>query len=240
MDSAIALFVRHPTPGKVKTRLAAGIGDRAAAEFYAECAQHAVEQATQAKADCFIFFSAAEEECLVKEWLAPYHSRIKGFIPQVQDASGNLGVRLAGCMHNIMCSYNFHYKRVLIVGTDIPDVDSVILNKALHTLRNFQVVFGPAKDGGYYLVGLSLPTAQSKSSDTVEPLVEFFSEIPWSTEMVLTKNVSNAEKLGLSVAPVTLLPILQDIDTVQDLREWSEAGNVSRQFLRALTERLFK
>jgi glycosyltransferase A (GT-A) superfamily protein (DUF2064 family) len=76
-------------------------------------------------------------------------------------------------------------------------------------------------------------------------LTELFSDIPWSTDMVLSKNMSNAEKLGLSVAPITSLPLLQDIDTEQDLREWSEAnqsgtGYNTTHSLRDLTDSLLK
>jgi rSAM/selenodomain-associated transferase 1 len=239
MDSAIALFVRHPTPGKVKTRLAAGLGDQAAADFYAECAQHAILQATRAKADCFVFFSVAEEENSVKDWLALHSDRIKGFIPQVQDASGNLGIRLAGCIQSIMRGAAPNYKRILIVGSDTPDVDAAIFDKALRLLRDFQVVFGPSLDGGYYLVGLSTSSGETMA------LTELFSDIPWSTDMVLSKNISNAEKLGLSVAPIASLPLLQDIDTEQDLREWSEANKRGTGYnpthsLWALTDGLLK
>ena len=80
-----------------------------------------------------------------------------------------------------------------------------------------QLVFGPAEDGGYYLLGVTtLPD-------------RLFDGIQWSTGSVLQSNLDNAQRLGLRVAPLSTLPMLADIDTVVDLERWVEAHGESRQ-----------
>lgn len=72
-----------------------------------------------------------------------------------------------------------------------------------------QAVFGAAEDGGYYLLGLAAPLPDA-----------LFQGIAWSTGTVLARNASNAQGLGLTVAPLDTLPTLADIDTEEDLRRW--------------------
>ncbi|PRW33997.1 glycosyl transferase [Chlorella sorokiniana] len=100
------------------------------------------------------------------------------------------------------------HRRVAIVGTDVPDLTAHIVLQALRALDGHQAVFGPAADGGYYLLALSsLPQA-------------LFEDIEWSTATVLAASVANAQRVGLSVAPLGTLPKLLDIDTLADLQRW--------------------
>jgi uncharacterized protein len=96
-------------------------------------------------------------------------------------------------------------RRVVVIGTDIPDLGPKELEEAYRALDSSDVVVGPAADGGYYLLGTS----------TLIPAL--FEDIPWSTHEVFARTMRNAALLGLSVH---LLDTLSDIDTPQDLLAW--------------------
>ncbi|GAB4823118.1 hypothetical protein N2152v2_010164 [Parachlorella kessleri] len=196
---AIVIFARHPTPGAVKTRLARDTGAAAAAHFYRICAEHVIRQALRSGYKCCLYYSVAEEEEAVKSWLAPLG---QGLTFQPQLATGTLGDRM---YHAMALRLALDHDKVLIIGTDVPDLHQGIIAQALAALDDHQVVFGPAEDGGYYLLGVTaLPE-------------RLFDAIQWSTSSVLQSNLANAQRLGLTVAPLSTLPILADIDTVVDL-----------------------
>jgi hypothetical protein len=106
--------------------------------------------------------------------------------------------------------------KVLIIGSDIPDLSSNHLAAAVAALDSSDVVLGPAADGGYYLLGVTAKTL-------AKPQVQaggLFQGIAWSSPVVLEQQVAAVECLGLRLAPLGVLPVLRDIDTVGDLREW--------------------
>jgi rSAM/selenodomain-associated transferase 1 len=94
------------------------------------------------------------------------------------------------------------YKQVLLVGTDVPTLPLSVYQDALTMLGRSEVVLGPALDGGYYLIGLKKPAEQ------------LFTEVPWSTDQVLTVTQQKANALGLSVELTTAW---RDVDTIADL-----------------------
>ena len=97
--------------------------------------------------------------------------------------------------------------RVIIVGTDCPHLTDDLVQGAFKVLNHDDLVLGPAKDGGYYLIGLS------------RPIAELFSEIPWGTPEVLKKTLRIAEALQLRVS---LLELLDDVDRPEDLPVWEK------------------
>lgn len=99
---------------------------------------------------------------------------------------------------------------VMIIGTDIPDITAGVLSTAAAALQQYDVVIGPAVDGGYYLLGLNHVSQKP------------FEEVDWSTERVLGQTVQRCQQSGLSIAPLSTLPKLQDIDTSADLERWFE------------------
>ena len=91
----------------------------------------------------------------------------------------------------------------LILGTDSPHLPLAVLHQALNALNIYDVVLGPAEDGGYYLIGLS------------KPCPALFEGIAWSTDQVLAQTLACAQSQALTAH---LLPSWYDIDTVADLR----------------------
>jgi hypothetical protein len=103
------------------------------------------------------------------------------------------------------------YNRVVIVGTDVPSLPLESYQEAVRLLDRYDVVLGPALDGGYYLVGLK------KAAPAL------FQDIPWSTDRVLARTKEQAAGLGLSVG---LLLEWRDIDTIEDLKALIDASRL--------------
>ncbi|HLZ35273.1 MAG TPA: TIGR04282 family arsenosugar biosynthesis glycosyltransferase, partial [Nitrospira sp.] len=104
-----------------------------------------------------------------------------------------------------------NYKRILIVGTDVPSLPLDHYKQALALLEAHDLVLGPALDGGYYMIGLN------------QPKPPLFENIPWSTDRVLALTRERADNLGLTHA---LLPAWRDTDTIDDLQALVEASSL--------------
>ena len=115
-------------------------------------------------------------------------------------------------------------KKTVIIGTDIPDISSEIIRKAVKALDNSDVVIGPSNDGGYYLLGMKkLHRA-------------LFSGIEWSSESVLSLTV---EKLNILNLSYSMLPELIDVDTEDDLKVWldkdsAKENNILESIIRSV------
>ena len=119
-----------------------------------------------------------------------------------RQCEGSLGERLTFALQS---GFAAGLERIVIVGSDCPDIDENHIDQAMTLLRSQDMVLGPAVDGGYYLIGLSgLHLA-------------LFENIPWSTERVLETTLAIAHRCGLSVA---LLNWLSDVDRPEDLPLW--------------------
>ncbi len=196
---ALVVFARAPEPGRVKTRLAREIGEAAALEVYRELGT-AVMAAVGRLRDCevLVAYTPADREGVVRGWLGS----APGYEPQ---PDGDLGARMLGAIAG-RCAAGA--ERVVVIGTDCPDLDPELLEAAFARLDRNDAVFGPAADGGYYLVGMK------------RPIPELFREIPWSTPATLSATLARAAGAGVSVA---LLEERRDVDTAEDWRGWRAA-----------------
>jgi len=196
--SALLVLARYPEPGRVKTRLAAGVGEQRAFEVYERLLRRTATAATAVV--------AADRSLTVTVHVTPAY-RIDamrtylpdprvGFCPQ---PDGDLGERLEAAF---ALAFAGGADRAVAIGTDCPDLDEHVLCEALHRLDGTDAVLGPSTDGGYYLVGLSRPRP------------ELFRDVPWSTDAVLRVTL---ERLHAQGAHVALLPRLSDLDTADDL-----------------------
>lgn len=128
----------------------------------------------------------------MQHWLGPqlaYH-------PQ---SGGGLGHRLNDAF---VQGFQAGLERIVIIGSDCPEIDATHLEQAFCQLHSHDVVLGPAQDGGYYLVGLRRACA------------ELFQGITWGTEQVFKQTVAIATQLGLSLAT---LETLRDVDRPEDI-----------------------
>jgi rSAM/selenodomain-associated transferase 1 len=198
IDTAIIVFTKFPVEGKVKTRLAKNMGNKFAVSFYRVCAEHTFKELVKVKetgSELFLFFSEENETEQVMKWVGNnfnYYSQ----------QGADLGLKMYNAFDTV---FKRGYKKVIIIGTDTPDVSMNIVQSAISVLDNYSVVIGPANDGGYYLLGF-----KSK-------LIDLFTGIEWSTDSVFDNTI---KKLNNSKVNYFMLDELTDIDTLEDLQNW--------------------
>ena len=196
MDNRCLLFfIKNPEKGKVKTRLASAMGDEMAVKLYR---RFLLEMLSTLNRGTFLFYLCFYPENSLndlKDWLGDHYL----YTPQRGE---NLGERMK---NGFVEAFSMNFKRVVLIGSDIPDLPIEFIEEAFHSLKEKDVVIGPSFDGGYYLVGFR--------DRSFSPQV--FEEIPWSTDRVFeeTMKVLKQEKLA-----VHTLPPWRDIDTIEDLK----------------------
>lgn len=193
LENALIIFLKYPEPGKVKTRLAQEVGAEKAAGLYRLFAEAVLRQTVDKNYKRFVFYFPPENRDKIINWIGSGPE----FYPQT---GNNLGERLVDAFNRI---FQRGAKRVVVIGTDSPQIDSGIILRAFGELGKNQCVIGPSHDGGYYLLGLS-----SFQKD-------IFQDIDWSTDKVLKQTTDRLDRPGISFS---LLDKLFDIDTISDLQ----------------------
>lgn len=191
--NALIIFVKAPVPGTVKTRLQVPLSGVQAAHMYQAFVRDAV---TGARLCGEAAVSVAYEPHPKRpdlNWLedAPH------WFPQ---AEGDLGSRLIAAFAR---AFRGGADKVVIIGSDCPDLEPELLRQAFVKLDDAQAVLGPAEDGGYYLIGLRAP------------MPHLFTKMEWSGPEVLKRTI---ERLHLRGGSFHLLPMRSDVDTFGDLR----------------------
>jgi len=190
----LMVFAKAPVPGQVKTRLIPALGPEGAARLQARLLEHTLAMA------------CAAQLARVELWLAGELSH-PGIQEQVsrhgvmlnEQQGMDLGERMAGAFAS---QAEIPGKR-LIIGTDCPSMDAAVLDQALAALDAADVVFQPAEDGGYTLIGMQHCWPQ------------LFEGIDWGGPRVLAQSLERADSLGLTVS---LLPMAWDLDRPEDYR----------------------
>lgn len=200
--AALIIFQKNAIKGKVKTRLAATVGDDQALEIYQLLTFYAHQVAKEIKVDKFLFYSD----------FIPEHPEeiLHGYQFEVQSGA-NLGERMTNAFAYLFAR---GYSNVVIIGTDCPDMKLSDLNRAFLALSQNDLVIGPAKDGGYYLLGMSSFNPQ------------LFKDIPWSTSKVLELTLDKAEESNLDYE---FLKILSDIDTFEDWQNFTTKNKITHE-----------
>lgn len=190
MKQALIIFVRNPVLGKVKTRIAKTLGDENALRLYKKLLAHTQLTVRDIACDKFIFYADAVNNN--DDWCNDLYFK------EQQDAK-ELGERMSAAFEKI---YGKGYNKVLIIGSDCYELTPGIIEEAFVALEKNAVVVGPAKDGGYYLLGMK----KFHSS--------LFEIKAWSTNSVLQETLQQCTQLTLSYY---LLPVLNDVDDATDI-----------------------
>jgi len=206
----LIVFTRYPEPGTTKTRLIPVLGAEGAADLQRKMTEHILLQVKRLSTSCELSVEIRYEggnESLMKNWLGPDFD----YQPQ---GSGDLGRRMQRSFED---AFRFVTDAAVIIGADIPDLSGAVIQKAFDVLKQKNVVLGPAKDGGYYLIGL-----QKDSSSQAIPYL--FTGINWEKDGVLNKTLEVVKSLGLNFS---LLDELEDLDRPEDLSIWGRLQNTN-------------
>lgn len=201
-----------PERGKVKTRIAAALGDEQALELY-RCTLHDTLALALSIADVAHALSYTPPTNNVRRYFehaAPQFA----LIPQ---QGLTLGERISSTLASVLKSHS----PVVVIGSDSPDLPALLIARAFDVLRGTDVVLGPAHDGGYYLLGVR----------SMQPAL--FEGIDWSTQVVAQQTRERAAEARLRIVD---LPLWHDLDTVADLKRLVAPGApLTRAFVATLS-----
>ena len=189
--AAIIVFQKKPELGKVKTRLAKTIGETKALEAYQWLLEHTHEQVALVGCDVFVYFEKEIDLTFIR------NQRYAGALQR----NGDLGQKMMTALEEVLAQ---GYQKAMVIGSDCPDMNSEVLEQAIDHLSSHDLVIGPARDGGYYLIGMRKVYAT------------LFRNMTWSTSEVFSKTLAEAKRIGLKIS---LLRELADVDVYEDLDE---------------------
>ena len=191
----VLLFTKVPEKGKVKTRLSTHLNDEITLNLYKCFVTDLIESLKVGEYTLVIAFYPVELDDKVISWLGAEHS----YTPQV---GKHLGKRMENAFKD---TFMEGFNEVLVIGSDIPDITPLLINKAFEAFKNHDAVIGPCVDGGYYLIGFTKKTF----------LPDIFKGIKWGTERVFKDTMGVFSKKNYKVY---VLPKLRDIDRIEDLK----------------------
>ncbi len=186
----LIIFYRNPELGKVKSRLAATVGEERALAIYLKLASFTRAVTSVINCDRVVYYS----EFIDREDNWPNDDYFK----HLQNGD-DLGSKM---MHAFETAFSQGYKHVCIIGTDCLELTSDILKEAFEVLKSKDVVIGPAYDGGYYLLGMN------------RLITTVFTNKNWSTNTVYSDTIDDLKHYRFSYG---ILPTLSDVDNESDL-----------------------
>ena len=189
-NATLIVMVKEPRPGRVKTRLGRDIGMTAAAWWFRHQTRRLLRRIVDPRWQVVLAVAPDVEGLTSRNWPSRF-SRI----PQ---GAGNLGDRMARMLRLSAPG------PACVIGADIPGISRAHIAQAFAALGNHDAVFGPAPDGGYWLIGLKHPAHQP---------VGFLADVRWSSPDALSDS-----KATLGGSRIAEIAQLRDIDTADDLR----------------------
>ena len=206
MRAAIAVMTRVPAPGRTKTRLMQKMSTFECAAFHQACLADICRTVSDTGVTGYIYYTGETHTgtpACSKDVEAGFDPGILNLAEKLglkvrRQTGKDLGQRLGNAARQILAGHD----RVILLGADLPYLSTGLLLDAMQKLDSCDVVIGPARDGGYYLLGIK------------EVYSCLFVEIPWSSASVLSRTI---EATGLNNLSLTLLELKADIDTWDDL-----------------------
>jgi len=202
----VLLFVRAPEMGKVKTRLEKHIHSDTVLALYRHFVEDILNTLNSGGYDTIVFFTPPDREALVQEWLGKH-------VPILPQTGDSLGRKMRNAFSTVFAS---GANQAVLMGSDFPDLDICIVDEAFASLQEKHMTIGPAKDGGYYLIGFRADTFRER----------IFSNIDWGTSCVFAQTIAQIKVATISCH---FLPPWNDIDTYEDLVAFYDRNNTMTQ-----------
>jgi rSAM/selenodomain-associated transferase 1 len=203
-STLIIVFAKAPQAGRVKTRLAATLGDAGAAKLHARLVDRTVRMAVAADCGPVELHGAPASHSFLRALALRYAIALR---PQ---ADGDVGKRMYGAFRK---GLRMH-RRVILIGSDCPTMNAADLRRAARLLRGCDAIFAPAEDGGYPLIGLA------RNSPSL------FDGVAWGTSKVMEQT---RERLGMLGWRWQALRMLWDVDRPADLARLKTSGLLQRR-----------
>jgi rSAM/selenodomain-associated transferase 1 len=218
MRQRLVVMARWPAPGRCKLRLAASCGSRTqAAAMQKQLSWHTIRTATvgaqEAKAEVLLAAAGLGPRAL-RRWKLQLGDTAAPLLLGLQ-GGGNLGCRM---QRQLQRGFAAGCERVVLIGSDLPGLESADLQQAFAQLQESSLVLGPASDGGYWLIGLDRRGFAHCGASLM-------SGIPWGSDQVLATTLERAAR---AQQPVGLLRVQSDLDRVAALRPWLEVARLRR------------
>lgn len=189
----LAVFVRPPVAGEVKTRLSGTFGERGAADLYRAFAQDTLRLCARVRAAGRVdvaLWSAGPADEAVSEWARQLE------VPVRSQSQGDLGARLSAAFDDGLQTH----ERVVVIGSDAPTLPITLIGRAFQALEDASFVLGPANDGGYYAIGAGRAARPN------------FAGVRWSTPHALRDTLDANREESFAI-----IPPWYDIDDSTDL-----------------------
>ena len=187
----LLIFVKNPQLGKVKTRLAATVGEQEALRIYLKLLDRTQQVTLPLPFDKTVCYTP---EVIIDDFWDSEHYR------KTRQSDGDLGERM---QHAFAMGFAQGYQRIGIIGSDCYELSTPLIEQAFAQLTTHDAVIGPSTDGGYYLLGMN----------RLYPAL--FKDKAWSTASVKENTTRDFNQLGLRWFE---LPTLTDVDEADDLR----------------------
>ncbi len=195
MKKALIIFTRVPEPGRAKTRLSVRLSDKECAGMQEAMLKDLRELSGVEEWDTFVYYTPAGGEEKIRRLLPGAYA----YRPQ-DDAE--FGTRMSGCIGRVL---EEGYEACVLIGTDIPVIDRVLIHRAFQVLEREQAVIAPTRDGGYYLIGMK------------ELHREIFEDQVYGKGSVFLDTVEKMKRFGCTYDE---LPVLIDIDEPEDIEAY--------------------
>jgi len=189
-DNLLMIFTRNPELGKCKTRLAATVGDQVALDIYTFLLEHTVQITKDLNVTKEVHYSQNKNDNDL--WEAAIYNKM-------EQSGSDLGRRME---YAFAAGFEKGYQNIIIIGSDMYDLNQIDLEHAFTTLKTHDYVIGPAEDGGYYLFGMKSLNSQ------------VFKNKIWGTDSVLKDTLEDLKKENIK-----LLEVRNDIDYYEDIKD---------------------
>lgn len=193
-EELVIVFFKTPALGQVKTRLAASVGEAKALRYYQAMLMDLKKNVqiweSEGRGRKVLFFGNVRSE----DW------QKLGLVKSSLQLDGDLGVKMQKAMREALTMA----QKVLIIGTDSPELGKNDFDRCFKALDQFDAVLGPCEDGGYYMMGVK----------HMPPTLLW--DLPWSSEKTLERVIQRLEGHHFKI---NLLELKSDIDTLEDLKK---------------------
>ena len=193
----VLLFTRYPRPGAAKTRLGAAVGMDRAADLLTAFIRDELCMLQALGARVTICCEPSTPTGEYRALFGPHHD-------YAEQRGADLSERMLSALHDVLEAGE---PGAVLIGSDLPDLPAVHIEKAFAALGQAPLCLGPTPDGGFHLLGLTVPLP----ADVID-------DVPWGGPHVLARTLDNCRRLGL--API-LLDAWPDVDTVEDLADYA-------------------